>query len=89
MFLVGLLDAPQNFNRFLDGWLIHEDWLEAASQGCVAFDMLTILVKSRRADALQFTTGQCRLKDIRSVHTAARRASANQHVNLVNKEDAV
>ena len=82
-------NALQDFDRLFDGRLFHDDRLEAAFERRIAFDVLAVLIERRRADALQLAAGQRRLEDVRRVHRAFGRASAHEHVQLVDEEDAV
>ena len=64
-------------------------WLEAALERGVAFDVLPELIEGRSADALQFPTSEGRLEDVRGIDRALRSTRADEHVELVDEEDAV
>ena len=83
------LDAPQDFDGLFDRRFVDIDRLEAALQGGVAFDIFAVLVQRCRADALQLAPGKGRFEDVGRVHRAARRARADQHVDLVDEQDAI
>ena len=55
--VVARLEATQDSDGVLDGWLADVDGLEAAFEGFVLLDVLAILVERRRADAAQLAAG--------------------------------
>ena len=69
--------------------LLDQDRLEAALERGVALDVLAVLVERGRADALQLAARQRRLEDVGGVDGALGRAGADEHVQLVDEEDAV
>src|SRR5204862_4959972 len=79
----------EDFECLLDGRLADNDLLEAPLQGCVALDVLAVLIKRGCTNALQFTTRQCGLEDVCSIDCALRCASANKCVNFIDKDDAI
>jgi len=89
MLLVRLANAVQDVDRLFDGRLFDHHLLEAAFQRGVVFDVAAVLIERRRANALQLAARQRRLEDVGRVHAAARRASTDQHVHLVDEQDAV
>ena len=56
--LVLLLETAQNRNRVLHARLAHEHLLEAAGEGGVLLDVLTVLVERGGADRVQVTAGE-------------------------------
>ena len=56
--LVLLLEAAQNRHRVLHARLAHEHLLEAAGEGGVLLDVLTVLVERGGADRVQVTAGE-------------------------------
>ena len=87
--LVALADAQQDVDRLLEGRLLDHDRLEPALEGGVALDVLAVLVEGRRADALELTTGERRLEDVRGVDGAFGGAGPDEGVELVDEEDRV
>ena len=59
--LVALLEATENGYRVLDRGLVDHDRLEPALKGCVLFNVLAVLVKRGRTDAVQFASCEHRL----------------------------
>ncbi|KAK4044959.1 hypothetical protein OUZ56_032365 [Daphnia magna] len=51
--------------------------------------MLTVFVEGRRTDAAQLAASEGRLQKIRRVHAPAGGASADDHVNFVDEENAI
>ncbi len=89
MALVARAHALENFNRFFNRRLFHQDRLETALQRGIAFDVLAIFIQRRRADALQFAARQRRLQDVGRIDRRSGRARADQHVHFVDEQDAV
>ena len=58
MLFVGA-NAAQYLNRLINGRLIYDHWLEAALQGRITFDVLTVFVQRGRA------------RDLRDLHDVA------------------
>ena len=87
--LVALLDALEDLDRLFDARLLDEDRLEAALEGGVALDVLAVVVERGCADALQLAAGQRGLQDVRRVDGAFSGAGADEHVHLVDEQDAV
>ena len=89
MLLVAGLDALEDQDRLLDRRLVHHDRLEAALEGGVLLDVLAVLVERGGADALQLAAGERRLEDVGGVDGAFGGAGADEHVHLIDEEDAV
>src|SRR5690606_35411760 len=87
--LIAAEDPLEDLDCLFDGRLFNNDWLEAAFERCILLDMLAVFVERGGADALEFTTGERRLENVRRVDGAFGRASAHEHVELVDEEDAV
>ncbi len=85
--LVALVDAAQNGDRVLYGRLGNENRLEAALKRLVFFDILAVLVERRRADAVQLAAREHGLEQVARVHRALGLASADDGVQLVDKQD--
>ena len=87
--LVALADTHEDVDRLLQRRLLDHDRLEAPFERRIPLDVLAILVKSGGADALQFTTRQRWLEDVRRVDRAFCRAGTHQRVQLVDEKDRV
>ena len=81
--------ALQNLDGLLDARLIHAHRLEATLQRGVALDVLAVLVQRGSTYRLQLATGKRRLQDVRGVHRALSRTRADEHVHLIDEQDAV
>ena len=82
-----LLQAAQDGNGVLHGRLFHQHGLETPFQRRVLFDVLAVLVKGRRADAVQLAASQKRLQQVARVHRAVGLARAHDGVQLVDEQD--
>ena len=89
MLLVAGPDALQDQDRLLDGRLVDHDRLEAALEGGVLLDVLAVVVEGGGADALELAAGERWLEDVRGVDSAFGGAGADEHVHLIDEEDAV
>jgi hypothetical protein len=87
--LVPLADAHEDVDGLLERGLLDHDGLEAAFEGGVALDVLPVLVKRGRADALELATRQRRLEDVRGIDRAFGRAGTDERVQLIDEEDRV
>ena len=87
--LIVVGDALQNFERVLHVRLVDRDRLEAALERGVLFNVLAIFGERRRADDLNFASGERRLQDVGGVHAALGVARANDVVHFVDDKDDV
>ena len=85
--LVAGLQTTQDGNRILDGWLLHQNGLEAALQGWVLLDILAVFVERGGTDAVQFAAGQHRLEQVARVHRALGLARADDGMQLIDEQD--
>ena len=87
MYLIPFFQSPQNGNGVFHIRLGDQNRLKTAFQCRIFLHMLLILVKGGRADAVQFTTGQCRLEHVGGVHGAFCRTCAHDGVHLIYEKD--
>ena len=87
--LVVVGDTLQNFERVLHVRLVDRDRLEAALERGVLFNVLAILGERRRADDLNFASGERRLQDVGGVHAALGVARADDVMHFVDDKDDV
>ena len=85
--LVALAQAAQNGDRVLDTGLADEDGLEAALQGGIFLDVLSIFVERGGTNAVQLAAGQHRLEHVGGVHSAFGGARPDHRVQLVDEQD--
>ena len=78
--LVALFEAPQNSHGGFHGGLADQDFLEAALQRGVFFDVLAVLIKGGGAHAMELAAGQRGLEHIARVHGTLGLASAHHGV---------
>ena len=77
-----------DFDRVRNRGFVDVDFLEAAHEGAVLFEILPVFLVGRRADAAQRALRQRGLQQIRRVHRAARRrARPDDRVNFVDEEN--
>jgi len=88
VFIAGL-ETAKNLNSLFDGGFFDFHGLESPFEGRVPLDLLPVVVLGRGTDALQFATGQGRLKHIGSIYGTFRCARPDDGVHLVDKEEAV
>src|ERR1700716_1857971 len=86
MLLVKALYPVEDRDGLDERGLVDEHRLEAALQRGILLDVLAVLVECGGADALDLTASQGRLENVRGVNGAFGRASADQRVQLVDKE---
>src|SRR5690554_6707100 len=86
IFVAAFYVVQNNFRFFGCGAFYHH-FLEAAFQGSILFDVLSVLVKCSGTNALNFSTCQCRLQHIGGIQGAGGSACSNNGMNLVNKQD--
>ena len=86
MQLVALLESPQDRDGALHARLADEDLLEPALKGRILLDVLVVLVKGRRADAVELAAGKGGLEHIAGVKRAVCLAGAYDGMDLVDEE---
>ena len=87
MIFITLLQSAQNADAAQYVGFVHHYRLETAFKRLVLLEIFLILVKSGGTDASQFSSGQCWLQNIRSVHCALAFTCAYKGVNFVNEEN--
>src|SRR5437660_3365913 len=65
------------------------DGLEAALERAVFLDRLAVFARRRRADALNFPARECGFQNIGGVKRTFRRTSADERMQLIDKDDGV
>ena len=83
------LQAAQDGNGGLHGGLAHQDFLEAALQRSVFFDVLAVFVQRGGAHAVQLAAREGWLEHIARVHRAFALARAHHGVQLVDEDDGL
>ena len=86
---ITFFQAAQNSDGIFYRWLGDEHFLEAALQRSVFFNVLTVFVKRRRPDAVQFTTRQRRLEHVACIHRAIGFTGANHGMQFIDKQNDV
>src|SRR5207249_2886111 len=81
--------AFKDEDRLFDRGLGDHDRLEAAFEGRVLLDVLAVVVEGSGTDALELAAGERRLEDVRGVDSAFGSACTDEHVHLIDEEDAV
>jgi hypothetical protein len=89
MLFVACADALEDFHGFFDRRFVDHDGLEAPLEGRVLLDVLAVFVERRRAHALELAPGERGLQDVRGIDGAFSSACADEHVELIDEEDAV
>ena len=84
-----ILDATQNRNGFFFARFVNLHGLETAFQGRILLDVLTVFLRGRRTDAVQFTTGQLRFEHVAQVHGAFSLARTHDGVDFIDKQQRV
>src|SRR5262249_5043829 len=81
--------ATQDLDRLLARRRVDDDLLEAALQGAIFLDVLTVLVEGGGTDALDLAAGQRGLEHVAGVDGALGTTSADQSVQLIDEQDGV
>ena len=89
MRLVSWAEPLQDLNRLLLRWLGNDDLRKAPLECRVLLDVLPILIERGGTDALDLAARERWLQDVRRVNCTLSGASANQRVQLINKENCV
>ena len=82
-------DTAQDEHGVFGRRVVDLDGLEAALEGGVLLDVLTVFRERGGADALDFAAGKGRLEDVGGVHRAFGGAGADDRVHLVDEQDDV
>ena len=85
--LIPLFQAAQDGDGVLDGGFVHLHRLEAALEGGVFLDILTVLIQRGGTDAVQLAAGQHGLQQVAGVHRTVGLACADDGVQLIDEED--
>ena len=85
--LVAFFEATQNRDRVRDGRLFNQNLLEPPLQCGIFLQVLTILIESRRPNAVQVAASQCWFEHVARVHRTLSFAGTNHRMQLVDKEN--
>ena len=86
MVLILLAKAFEYLNSFSDSRLSYLDRLEAAFQGCVLFNIFTVLICCGGTDSLELTACKHRLEHVGSTHCTVCRPCTDDGMYLINKK---
>jgi len=89
MLFIAVTQPLENLHRFIFAGRFHNNGLEPAFQCGILFDILAILVKSSRTDALHLTAGQSGLEHIGGINGTLRPAGTNQRMQFVDKQNHI
>src|SRR5574344_991117 len=87
--LEAFLHAAENRNRIVLAGLENHHGLEAAFERRILLEVPAVLLRRRRADAVQFAARELRLEHIAHVHAAVGLARAHDRMNLIDEEERV
>ncbi len=87
--LVTLLKTLEDLNRFVFGCRFDDDFLETTSKCIVFLDVLAVLIKCRRTDALDLSTSQSRFQHVGSIDRTFGTPCTDQGVQFIDKQDRV
>ena len=87
MVLIALLQSTQDADTGSRIRFVDHHGLEASLQSLILLEVLLILVQSGGTYAPQFTSGQCRLQYVGSIHGPFAFSCSHQCVNLIDEED--
>ena len=85
--LVALLQSAQDRDGTQFVRLIHHHSLESTLKGLVLLEVLLILIECGCTNGSEFTTCECRLQNVGSIHSTLATTSAYQCVYLVDEQD--
>ena len=86
---IALLETSQNSYGVFDTRLLDEHLLETAFESRILLDVLSVLIQSSRADAVQLATSQGWLQHVARVHGTIGLAGPHHGVQLINEEDHI
>ena len=86
-FFVDGAQATEDVDGFARGRLVQGDWLKAAAQGRVFFEVFLVLAPGGGSDGTQLAAGQGWLQQVGSVGAAFAVAGANEGVGFVDEQD--
>ena len=87
--LIASFDVMQDLQCLLGVSRFDEDFLEAAFQGTVFLDGVTVLVECRGADTLDGAPCQCGFQDVCGIHGARCRTRSDEGVYLIDEDNHV
>ena len=77
----------QNLDRIFGVGRIHNNRLEAAFERSILFDILAIFVDGGCPNALEFTTGKSRLKDVARIQASFGTARAHNRMEFIDEQN--
>ena len=87
MHFVALFESAENGDSVFEAGLIDHDGLEAALEGGVLLDVLSVFIERGRTDGAQLAAGKLRLEHVRCVGGPFGRTGSDNGMKFVDKED--
>ena len=81
------LQSAKDCDRIFNRRLGNHDLLETAFQGTVFFNILAVLIKCGRTDALEFASCQHRLEQVGRIHGTFGLTGSDQVMKLIDEEN--
>ena len=86
---ISLGDSLHDLTGLVNAGLSHSYRLEAALQGSILFNVLTVFVEGSGTDNLDLTSGQGGFQNVRSIHAALGITGAHQIVDFIDDQDNI
>ncbi len=87
--LKSVFDTSEDLKCLVDTRFIYFDRLETSLKRSIFLEILSVLFECGRTDGMEFTTCQCRLEDVRCIHTSFTCTRTYDGVDLIDEENDV
>ena len=86
-YFIAFSQSSKNRNSIFYRGLIYHNRLETTFQGCILFNILTILIQSSCTDTMKLATCKHWLKHVAGIHGTICFTCAHNKMKLINKQD--
>jgi len=84
---VAFLDSAKDGDGVFHAWFVDHDWLEAAFEGGVFFDVLAIFVEGGGTDGVEFAACELGFEEVRGIDGTLGGSGSDDRVEFVDEED--
>ncbi|SFV59571.1 hypothetical protein MNB_SV-10-1206 [hydrothermal vent metagenome] len=87
--LQSVFDSSEDLQCFVDARFVDFNRLETSLECRIFLEVLSVLLECCGTNGMEFTTCQCRLENIGSIHASLTRTRTDNSMDLIDEKDDV